>query len=128
MLKNRKHDHIGLGSRDVEADSKWYQEVLGFQLVGAFPTPDGGIVHFLQNQDVTFEVYSQDVPDALVGKIDHYSFQSNDIEADYAYAVAQGYTITTNGIEGIPTFWENGVRFFKIQSPTGEQFEFCQKL
>ena len=37
-------------------------------------------------------------------------------------------TITTNGIEGIPEFWEKGCRYFKIASPTGEQVEFCQVL
>ena len=57
-----------------------------------------------------------------------HSFDSQDIEADYKFCVEQGYTITTDGIEGIPQFWANGVRYFKIASPTGEQLEFCQVL
>ena len=40
----------------------------------------------------------------------------------------QGYTICTDGIEGIPTFWEKGCRYFKLLTPTGEQVEFCQIL
>ncbi len=35
---------------------------------------------------------------------------------------------TTNGIEEIPSFWEKGIRYFKIASPTGEEFEFCEIL
>lgn len=45
-----------------------------------------------------------------------------------AYCVKNGYKIVTDGIEGIAGFWDNGIRYFKIASPTGEQFEFCQIL
>ena len=62
------------------------------------------------------------------GKIDHISYLSNDIEADYQYCVNAGYKICTDGIEGIPYFWEKGCKYFKILSPTGEQVEFCQVL
>ena len=60
--------------------------------------------------------------------MDHIAFVSNDIEADYAYCVQQGYQICTNGIEDIPGRWENGCRYFKILSPCGEQIEFSQNL
>ncbi len=50
------------------------------------------------------------------------------IESDYAYCVKNGYKIVTDGIEGIAGFWDNGIRYFKIASPTGKQFEFCQIL
>ncbi len=130
MIKNRKHGHIGIATNDLEADSKWYVEVLGFEVIGDFTVPDGTHAKFLKNADVVLELFQplEPLPEILAGKIDHYSFDSQDIEADYAYCVEQGYKITTNGIEGIPTFWENGVRFFKIASPTGEEMEFCQVL
>lgn len=44
------------------------------------------------------------------------------------YCVKNGYKIVTDGIEGIAGFWDNGIRYFKIASPTGKQFEFCQIL
>ena len=68
------------------------------------------------------------LPDEVSGRIDHYSFASDDIESDYAYCAKNGYKIVTDGIEGIAGFWDNGIRYFKIASPTGEQFEFCQIL
>jgi lactoylglutathione lyase len=61
-------------------------------------------------------------------KIDHISLVSTDIEADYRFCVSQNYIISTDGIENIPNFWDHGIRYFKIVSPTGEQIEFCQKL
>ena len=61
-------------------------------------------------------------------KIDHVAYDSTDIETDYKKAVDEGYKITTNGIEGIPTVFDNGVRYFKIQGPSGEEVEFCQIL
>ena len=75
-----------------------------------------------------YEMYEEPIDEAVQGKIDHISFVSNDIEADYAYCQKQGYTICTDGIEGIPTFWEKGCRYFKLLTPTGEQVEFCQIL
>ncbi len=121
--------HIGLATNDIEADAKWYIEVLGFEVAGKFGEGKD-TVYFLKNDDVVYEMYQADplLPPELSGKIDHYSFASDDIEADYRFCVEQGYTITTDGIEEIERFWEKGVRYFKIASPTGEQLEFCQVL
>lgn len=130
MIKNRKMGHIGLATNDVEKDAQWYIDVLGFEVAGKFKGDDGTNVYFLKNDDVMYEMFQANplLPEAATGKIDHYSFDSQDIEADYKFCVEQGYTITTDGIEGIPQFWANGVRYFKIASPTGEQLEFCQVL
>ncbi|MDD3795835.1 MAG: VOC family protein [Lachnospiraceae bacterium] len=131
MIKNRPLDHIGLAVTDVEADAAWYQKVLGFTVKGKFPSSDGHNVYFLTSKDgsVTYEMYQSDnLPADAIGKIDHISYVSNDIEADYRFCADAGYTISTDGIEGIPNFWEKGCRYFKIVSPTGEQIEFCQVL
>lgn len=119
--------HIGLATNDIDNDVKWYVDVLGFEVAGKFYNGDD-VVYFLKNDDVIYEVFPANPPlsPEVSGKIDHYSFASDDIEADYNYCVKKGYNVTTNGIEGIATFWDNGVRFFKIASPTGEQIEFCQ--
>lgn len=127
MIKNRKHGHIGLASTNLEEDVKWYIDVLGFELIGDFVHPNGNPIKFLKNCDVVYEMFPAD-ENSAPGKIDHYSFDSEDIEADYKYCVEQGYKICTDGIEGIPTVWANGVKYFKIESPSGEQLEFCQIL
>ena len=127
MIKGRKLDHIGLAVTNLEASKNWYCDVLGFEVIGHFysgSTP----AYFIKNGDTVYEMYEQELPETLQGKIDHISFVSNDIEADYAFCKEQGYAIATNGIEGIPTFWEKGCRYFKLLTPTGEQVEFCQIL
>lgn len=131
MIQNRKLDHIGLAVTDVEADAAWYQQVLGLQVKGCFMNPNGRNTYFLTTKDgsVTYEMYQDDtLPADAKGKIDHISYVSEDIEADYRYCVDAGYKICTDGVEGISYFWEKGCRYFKILSPTGEQVEFCQVL
>lgn len=131
MIKNRPLDHIGLAVSDVEADAAWYQEILGLQVKGKFQDSKGKNVYFLSTADgsVTYEMYQDDsLPADAKGKIDHISYVSNDIEADYKFCVDAGYKICTNGVEGIASFWDNGCKYFKILTPTGEQVEFCQVL
>ncbi len=128
MIKNRKHDHVGLATSDINATVNWYMDVLGFELIGDFVAPDGTQCKFIKNTDITYEVFQpvQGIDAGVQGKIDHFAYQSTNIEEDYNYCVEQGYKITTNGIEAIPTFWSNGCRYFKIASPTGEEIEFCE--
>ena len=128
MIKNRKMGHIGLGVNNLEETVKWYMDVLGFELISAFTTPDGVPARFLKSGDVVYEIFQPIGGVAAPGKIDHFCFESTDIEADYAYCVSQGYQFEAEGIQSIPTFWEKGVKYFKIMSPTGEPIEFCQIL
>ena len=124
MLRGRSLDHIGIASVDVEADVQYYIDVLGFRVIGHF-----GTCYFIQNGGTIYEIFSRkEQPEAAIGKIDHIAYTSRDIEVDYANAVKQGYEITTKGIESIDRFWANGIRYFKIRTPGGEQIEFNQIL
>ena len=117
MIRNRRIGHIGIATNDVERDVEWYVDVLGFEVTGKFQNGND-TVYFLKNDDVVFEIFPSDsrLPDEVSGRIDHYSFASDDIESDYAYCVENGYKIVTDGIEGIAGFWDNGIRYFKIAS------------
>lgn len=128
MIKNRKLGHIGLGVADIEATVKWYIDVLGFELIGDFVSPAGEPIKFIRSGDIVYEIFQPIGGPAAPGKIDHFCFESNDIEADYAYCVSKGYSFEAEGIQDLPTLWERGVRYFKIMSPTGEAVEFCQIL
>ena len=128
MIKNRKMGHIGLAVNDIEASTQWYMDVLGFELIGSFETPDGIPARFLKGKDFIYELFCPHGGAPAPGKIDHFCFDSTDIEADYAHCQALGCTFDTDGIVCIPTFWENGVKLFKILSATGEIIEFCQIL
>ncbi len=130
MIKNRKYAHVGLAVNDLETAVNWYVDVLGFKVIGDFKAPDGTLCKFIQNADIIYEVFQPvgGVDKAAAGKIDHFAYQSGDIEKDYDFCKKQGYKITTDGIEEIPTFWEHGCRYFKIESPTGEEIEFCENV
>ena len=128
MFENRPMGHIGLATPCIEETVKWYMDVLGFQLIGSFTTPAGEPVRFLQNGSIVYEIFQPIGGVAAPGKIDHFSFDSEDIEADYAYCLEKGYEFEEEGIHEIPTFWAHGVRYFKIMSPSGEPVEFCQVL
>ncbi len=131
MIKDRRLGHLGMASRDVDATVAWYVDVLGFEKIGEFKAPNGNDIKFIRHKEgCIYEIFpSEDGEDAgAYGKIDHYCFESEDVEKDYEYCLEQGYTITTEGIEELPGLWERGVRFFKIGAPTGQQVEFCQIL
>ncbi len=130
MLHNRPLDHIGIACTNAERDANWYMDVLGFTLKGKFRSAGRKYyTYFVQNGSTVYEIYQRDdLDEKLQGKVDHIAYVSNDIEADYRFCVEAGYQICTDGIESIPDRWENGCRYFKIVSPTGEQIEFSQNL
>ncbi len=130
MFEGRKLDHIGLQCVDSEKDAAWYMEKLGFTLKGKFKSSRGDFyTWFVTNGQVTYEISQKaDLDPMLQGKVDHIALNSTDIEADYKAAVDAGLTISTKGIEDIPSRWERGCRYFKVVSPTGEQVEINQDL
>ena len=128
MITNRPLGHIGLGTNDIEATVNWYIDVLGFKLIGDFKSPLGEPIKFIKSNDIIYEIFQPIGGAAAPGKIDHFSFASKDIEADYQYCIEKGYTFEEEGIQDLPTVWERGVRYFKIMSPSGEPVEFCQIL
>ena len=131
MLKNRKLQHIGFSVNDIEKTTDWYVNVLGFEVVNEATTPDGKVpIKFIKNGTTVYELYQPEQPldEQIAKKIDHLCYDSQNIEEDYDFCVKAGYTITTQGIEQLETVWENGVRYFKIAGPSGEEVEFCQIL
>ena len=128
MIQNRKLGHIGLATNDIEATVSWYIKELGFKLIGDFKTADGIPIQFIQSGDIIYEVFQPHGGAPAPGKIDHFCFESQDIEADYRYCCEQGYAFEAEGIQELPCVWEKGARYFKILSPTGEAVEFCQIL
>lgn len=128
MIRNRKLGHIGLGTNDIEATVSWYINTLGFRLIGDFLSPAGEPIQFIQSGDIVYEVFQPIGGAVAPGKIDHFCFESQDIEADYRFCKEQGYTFEKEGIQELPTVWKRGARYFKIMSPSGEAVEFCEVL
>jgi len=130
MLKNRKLDHIGFGTNNLEETVKWYTKELGFKVIGSCTAPDGTPIKFLKGPEFTYEIYQpvKGVNPKTAGKVDHIAFVSDDIEKDYKECMKKGYKESTKGIQGIPSAWKKGNRYFKVFSVSGEEIEFCQVL
>ena len=129
MARERKGGPSGLMTNDMEETVKWYTETLGFRKTGEFEAPDGAAICFIQNGEVIYELIQPPVklPQEACSKVDHYCFDSKDIEKDYEECKEKGCRFTTDGIMEAP-FWEKGIRFFKIAGASGEELEFCQIL
>lgn len=117
--------HIGIPTSNMEKTCAFYTE-LGFEK--AYETVIHGSQHvvFLRFGNLTLECYEGECA-GKAGAIDHIAINCTDIEAAYATAKENGYTVVSDGIEELP-FWENGVRFFTMEGPDAVKVELNQYL
>lgn len=117
--------HIGIPTNDIAATIDFY-ESLGFRQT--FRTMNGANeVCFLQLQNVVIETYQNGQAVMKAGAVDHIAIDVSDIEKAYEVICQGDYKHTTDGIQFLP-FFENGVKFFKIEGPNGESVEFGEIL
>ncbi len=116
--------HIGIPTKDVEATAAFYQKI-GFDIAAKFVNScNGANVIFLQQGNCCIETYEEKEIKMDAGAIDHFSLDVTDVDAAYADIKAAGLNPTD--IDCVPSFWDNGVRYFKIEGPNKEAIEFCQ--
>ena len=135
MLKIKSLQHIGIIIPDVEKSAEWYIEKSGFEKMGEF-WADGSHVIFVKNQasGVMFELIQRPEGSAQAkevlengGTIDHVAYEVADLEKEFAHAKELGLDII-EGICDVPTFWDNGFRYFLVHSAGGEKIEYCRVL
>lgn len=134
-LKINKLQHIGLPISDISVSQKFY-ESLGFKnVMSSTLDHDGGKgnVAMMKHGEIIIELYQMPEPELTEvkkrgdGKIDHITFDVDDIEEAYTTLKSNGYLI----IEDQPMFldfWENGIKYFNLLGPDKERLEFCQIL
>jgi Lactoylglutathione lyase and related lyases len=116
--------HIGIPTNDMAKTLEFYK-TLGFEV--KYQTINNAEkVVFLQLGNMVIETYENGLALSRAGALDHLAIDSSDIEKTYEAVKNLGFT-SLGEIEYLP-FWENGVRFFKIQGPNQEVIEFCQRL
>ena len=96
MIKNRKTGSSRTFHERHRCNGKMVLRCLGFSLIGDFVGADGTVVKFIRNESgICYELISppEGFPALYDGRIDHLSYVSDDIEADYAYCMQQGYRI-----------------------------------
>lgn len=117
--------HIGIPCNDIEETIKFYKS-LGFKLVGKFQNGPSTCA-FVKYNHMMLELWDHDKVANRDGAINHMAVNCTDVDAAYKEAKKEGYHVEDN-IEHIPSYWNNGIRFFKIQGPNKENIEFCQIL
>lgn len=131
MIKNRKLCHLGIYTSNMNLTVMWYTNELGYKVIGNFTSEDGYNCVFIKNDSgITYELISppEKTKIDINGKIDHIAYVSCNITEDYYYCSRRGFTFTTDGIQTLNNFWENGCSYFKVITPTREEIEFCQIL
>ena len=118
--------HIGIPTKDMDATIRFY-ESLGFERLYETRNKeeDDGRVIFFQLHDLVLETYEVKDPKMVLGAIDHFSINVKDIDDAFHFINEAGMNNTNDFIHFLP-FFENGVKFFKIEVPNKETVEFNQ--
>lgn len=117
--------HIGIPTNDFDKTVDFYS-TLGFEV--AFQTVNGtSKVAFLRLNDLVIETSENNNINTEAGAINHLAIDVNDIEEAYKIICDNNLNNTNDTIHFLP-FWDNGVKFFTIQGPSGERVEFSQML
>ena len=126
MIACSNIQHIGIPTRKYEESLAFYRQ-LGFTEKMVTQQPNGLPVAFYELGNMVMEVYESADAIERAGAIDHITIDCSDIEQAYSFAVNENMTIVSEGIEALP-YWENGIRFFKVEGPNKETIEICQIL
>ncbi len=119
--------HIGIPAKDLDETIAFYEK-LGFEKAGYFPNGDNHCA-FMRLGNLTIETYDGEISETREeGSISHISINTTDIEKAFDEAHKLGLNVIDSEIQSIPSFWDNGIRFFNILGPNNEKLEFCQIL
>lgn len=117
--------HAGMPAKDLDETIHFYTDTLGFELAGLFHNGDNRCA-FLRYGSLTIETWEGDPAPLTTGAINHLALDTTDIEAAFRAAVTLGLKLKDKEIQSIPSFWNNGIRFFNVYGPNNETIEFCQ--
>ena len=117
--------HSGMIARDLDETIAFYREKLGFELAGLYLNGENRCA-FLRYGHLTIETWEGDEAPLTTGAINHWAFDTPDIEAAWENAKELGLEIKESEIQSIPTFWAKGIRYFNVWGPNRETIEFCE--
>ena len=83
--------HSGMIAKDLDETIKFYREVMGFELAGLFMNGENRCA-FLRYGHLTIETWEGDPAPMTTGAINHWAFDTPDIEAAFENAKALGVT------------------------------------
>ena len=128
-LKNLMNgiQHLGIPTNDIEATISFYEK-LGFEIALRTVNEEADEkVAFLKLNTLVIETYENKAAKMEAGALDHVAIDVTDVQKVYELIEVAGLNNTHDTIHFLP-FWENGVKFFKIEGPNKETIEFSQYL
>ena len=106
--------HIGIPTNDI-AETIAFYEKLGFTIALRTENKEAKEqVAFLLLGNLMIETYENRQAAMCSGAVDHIAIDVKDIEAALSFVNERN------------PFWENGVKYFKIEGPNKEIIEFSQ--
>ncbi len=116
--------HIGIPTQKYQETLEFYQ-TLGFEIVNQ-EEYQGKNVSFLRIGNVMLEVYESETTAEVTGSIDHIALSVEKV--DRLFSWMQGtFKLLSKEVEELP-YWQNGIRFFKVEGPNHEVIELCEIL
>ncbi|WP_418620851.1 VOC family protein [Acetilactobacillus jinshanensis] len=116
--------HVGVPANNLDQTIKFYKS-LGFKVAGKFKNGSSNCA-FMKYGTLMIETWDGDPCANKDGAINHMAVNCTDVKDAFKEAKAEGYHMLDDHIESIPSYWNNGIKFFKIQGPNHEAIEFCQ--
>jgi lactoylglutathione lyase len=117
--------HVGLPTSDLDGTIDFYTKTIGFELAGVFKNGDDRCA-FLRYGHITIETWEVEESAMGDGAWNHMALDCTDIDAAFSNAKALGLDFKDTEVQSIPSFWDNGIRYFNIYGPNREIIEFCQ--
>ena len=119
--------HSGMVAKDLDETIAFYTEKLGFEIAGIFHNGENRCA-FLRYGHLTIETWEGEPAPMTTGAINHWAFDTPDIEAAFENAKELGLKFKDTEIQHIDSFWEHGIRFFNVYGPNGETIVFFQTV
>lgn len=127
MKEIKSFGHLGIPTSNIDRAVEFYSS-LGFKVVNTETIPEKGLrVAFLTLKDFMLEIYQGEGTNPVCGSINHIALDVSDISTLFDEIRRSGKYKIISGIEELP-FWNNGIRYFKIEDEDGVVIEFCERL
>ena len=107
--------HSGMVAKDLDETIAFYTEKLGFEVAGIFHNGENRCA-FLRYGHLTIETWEGEPAPMTTGAINHWAFDTPDIEAAFENAKELGLKFKDTEIQHIDSFWEHGIRYVPIHS------------
>ena len=118
-------EHVGIQVENIEKSIKFYQEVVGIELIDQYLHPDGdkNLAFLGVNNEIIVEFiegYNANLP--VEGKVHHIAFKVKDIEGEQERLEGAGVVWINKEITTLP----NGSKYIFFRGPDQEWIEFFE--